>query len=404
MLKVDGSKISNSSRSFASNVRLNEQKVNRQLPNSNSKSNVSFQGGGSEFSKRGWFALKQLSNKMKDASEITNAFIAAIGTGIIAPMIILVSPGKGDKEDNDKKFFQAIRQPLSAGLALAFQLPATMAVNKFINNLAYEKKIKLFKDDILGDLIPDNKYLRGRVTQAEIDEISKDFEKVENGKSYKSELEGKIREQYEESGMKISDEKLARRVEKDKKNFLIDKIVDSKRNGLIDERVELFKRNNFDISKIKDADLVTEDDKLFAIHKNNGYKSLEGKYNLSLFDKMARLMGLSTKKVAELEEEQKQAAINDTVEKLKNECSDIFENPDKKLRKYIETLNDKSKKTFAAKKFWLQLLVNLFMVTASCYALNWTHPRFKEFIDKHKKGNSNEQPQTVEAKKVEVEA
>lgn len=404
MLKVDGSKISNSSRNFASNVRLNDQNVNRQLPNSNLQTNVSFQGSGSGISKQGWFALKQLSNKMKDASEITNAFIAAIGTGIIAPLIILVSPGKGDKEDNDKKFFQAIRQPLSAGLALAFQLPATMAVNKFINNLAYEKKIKLFKEDVLGDLIPDNKYLRGRVTQDEIDEISKDFEKVENGKSLKSELEGKIRKEYEESGMSISDEKLARRVEKDKKNFLIDKIVDKKRKGFIDERVELFKKNNFDISKIKDADLVTEDDKLFAIHKNNGYKSLEGKYNLSFFDKMARLMGMSTKKVSELEAEQKQAAINDTLEKFRNEGCDFFENADKKLRKYIETLNDKSKKTFAAKKFWLSLLVNLFMVTASCYALNWAHPRFKEFIDKHKKDNSVEQPQTVEAKKVEVEA
>jgi hypothetical protein len=74
-----------------------------------------------------------MSEKMKDITEVKNALIAAIGTGIIAPAIILVSPGKGDKEDKDKKFIQALRQPLSAGLQLAFQVPVTNRINKYID-------------------------------------------------------------------------------------------------------------------------------------------------------------------------------------------------------------------------------------------------------------------------------
>ena len=121
---------------------------------------VSFQGAGSTLSKQAWCGLRRVSNFMKDASEITNACIAAIGTGIIAPAIIMVSPGKGDKEDHDKKFFQALRQPLSAGLALAFQLPMTIFITRFIDSLAYKHHWKVFNDDVLGTLIQDKKYLK----------------------------------------------------------------------------------------------------------------------------------------------------------------------------------------------------------------------------------------------------
>ena len=38
-------------------------------------------------------------------------------------------------------------------------------------------------------------------------------------------------------------------------------------------------------------------------------------------------------------------------------------------------------KFFNNKKFWLSLLINLFMVTASCFALNWIHPRVNKMIE-----------------------
>ena len=119
----------------------------------NSVSAVSFKAKpptGSNASKKFWLYLRKLADAMKDITEIKNALIAAIGTGVIAPLIILVSPGKGDKEDKDKKFIQAIRQPISGGLQIGFQVPATILIDREIDKLAYEKKTKFFKDFLLN--------------------------------------------------------------------------------------------------------------------------------------------------------------------------------------------------------------------------------------------------------------
>ena len=71
----------------------------------NNNAQISFKGGASgstsNLLKRFRLLLRQLGNSMTEITEITNASIAAIGTGIIAPAVILISPGKGDKEDNE---------------------------------------------------------------------------------------------------------------------------------------------------------------------------------------------------------------------------------------------------------------------------------------------------------------
>ena len=185
-------------------------------------------GGPSKHSKKFWFMLRRLSDEMKDSTEVKNALIAAIGTGIIAPTIILVSPGKGDEEDKNKKFIQAIRQPISAGLALGFQVPATILINKEIDKLAYKKKAKFFRDSVIGDLVPTQKYLAKEVTREEIKALESKFEEVIDGKSLRQELEAKIKVDYEEVGLKISDEDLAKRVAKDKDKFLRKKIAGKK--------------------------------------------------------------------------------------------------------------------------------------------------------------------------------
>ena len=367
---------------------------------------VSFQGAGSTLSKQAWFGLRRLSNFMKDASEITNACIAAIGTGIIAPAIIMVSPGKGDKEDHDKKFFQALRQPLSAGLALAFQLPMTIFITRFIDSLAYKHHWKVFNDDVLGTLIQDKKYLKKGITKQEYQDLLSRFDEVTDGKSLKQELEEKIRAEYKEAGINLSDEKLAKRVEKGKRKFILEKIVDRKHKALIDTKVEELSAKNFDIKTIKDIDLVTEDIKRQAVEQRfkAEYDALakDPKYKLSWFDKTINMMGFSNKKTKALEDIQKAKAKEWGLEILKEEPEwrEIFDNPKAKLKKYVENIDKEAQKTFKSKKYWFSLLVNLFMVTASCYALNWAHPRMKEQIDKFRNNNSNQQ--LSDDKKVEV--
>ena len=196
-------------------VYVSDRTLNRTIKRPNNYSamsvpsnNISFKGSSGEAGKKFWFYLRRLGDQMKDITEIKNALIAAIGTGIIAPAIILVSPGKGDKEDKRKKATQAIRQPLSAGLQLGFQVPATILINMGIDYLNYEEKIKLFRDDKIGDLIPTEKYLSKKATTKEVRELEAKFEEIVNGKSLKQELEEKIKSDYKEVGLEISDEEL----------------------------------------------------------------------------------------------------------------------------------------------------------------------------------------------------
>ncbi|MBQ8168648.1 hypothetical protein IJZ97_04440 [bacterium] len=368
---------------------------------STAANSVSFQGASGQLSKKSWLFLRNLSESMRNVSEITNAVIAAIGTGIIAPAIILVSPGKGDKEDKDKKFLQAIRQPLSALLALFFQVPATMGINKLINHFAYEKKAKFFDDKTLGALIPDKPYIYNNITKKELEARLNKFEDATNGKSLKQRLEDKIRKDHEEVGLSISDDDLAKRVNKNKKEFVKRQIVEEKYSKLIDEKVAELQASGKDF-KIQDTDLVTDDYKQLAIHRNKqAYKELAEKENLSIFDKIAQNLGLSTKKTKALEKAQKEFATSKGLELMKEDNMAIFSDPKAKLKQFVENHQKTAKKAFGNKKFFISLFVNLFMVTASCYALNWAHPRLKELIDKVK-ANKAEQQQPANDQKVEV--
>ena len=379
-------------RVYVSNRTLNRtvKRINNVSNMSVPSSNISFKGGSGEAAKKFWFKLRRLGDQMKDITEIKNALIAAIGTGIIAPATILVSPGKGDKQDKDKKFLQALRQPLSAGLQLGFQVPATILINKGIDYLGYEKKIKIFRDDKIGDLIPTEKYLSKNVTSEEIKELESKFEEVINGKSLKQELEEKIKTDYKEVGLEISDTELAKRVAKNKENFLRQKVAKQKVEALKIKKFEELIKNSEFVKNIKDIDLVTEDYQLLAEHRyNDAYKKLEADANLSFFDKMLREMGIETKKVAELKERQKTFKKNKGLELLLKDKPGIQTNNEERLKTFIESHQKEAEKFFGNKKFFISLLVNLFMVTASCFALNWMHPRVNKMLENKKAEKEN---------------
>lgn len=353
--------------------------------------------GGKKF----WLMLRRLGNEMKSITEIKNAFVAAIGTGIIAPIIILVSPGKGDKKDKDKKFLQALRQPLSAGLQLGFQVPATIAINRGVDKLAYDKQVKFFKDDVIGDLIPSDKHMAKKVTPEEIEALSEKFEEVIDGKSLRQELEAKIKVDYDEVGLKISDEDLAKRVEKEKKGFLREKIARKKVEDIKNAKIQDIIANPDKypkIANIQPIDLVTEDYQNLAEQRfKTEFAKLEKDANLSFFDKTLRLMGFDNKKTKALDEAQKAFKKEKGLEILKQEKPEIFENQAKKIKNYIEAYQKDANKYFGNKKFFISLLVNLVMVTISCFALNWIHPRVNKLIE-NKKAEKEANNQKVEVK------
>ena len=185
---------------------------NKSMSYNNSNNNVSFRGkGAKKISNAFWNCYKKLSNFMKAPSEVVNASVDAFGTGVIATAVIPISPGKGDKEDKEKKFFQAIRQPISAALKFAFQVPMTFLVWLGVDKLAYGKKIKMFKDDVIGDLIPDSKYIEKNLTAEEINSMSVEYNKPNSALRQKHIDE--IKDLYASDGRTITSEELNKKLQ-----------------------------------------------------------------------------------------------------------------------------------------------------------------------------------------------
>ncbi len=369
--------------------------------NANNNSNsVAFRGN---LSKQFWFKFRNLSNYMKEPSEMTNALIAMIGTGGIAPFAIMCSPKKksaqeqDQKADKDKKFFQALRQPVSAFLAFAFQVPTTIGIAMGLNKLAYQKNIKFFDDDILGHLIPDKKYLKKRARNAldkgassELKEAWAEELKLANDeKTITKELKNQIKQEYKEVGIDVSEEELDKLAgKKSRRNkFIAEKMADAKQEKLIDIKVQELSNKHYDI---KDTDLVTESyQKLAKQRFKEEFASLKENAKLNWFDKFIETMGFSNKKLNTLNNQIKELAQNKGLLIIKQEIQegktpDIFNDNKAKLRKFIENRIGKSQKLYANKIFWLTLVTNLFMVAVSCVALNWLHPKFADFIDNTK--------------------
>ncbi len=389
----------------------------RVISKESEKKEVTFKGGSGDFSKRGWLVFRKLSDYMKNENEMTNAAIAAIGTGLIAPFAIMCSPGKKQncKEDkkssNDKRFFQALRQIPSAALAFGFQVPTTIGVKKLLNYLAYEKKHKFFNDKDINTLIPEKKYLqeqalkiiKGRADEkmtnewGEIVDIANQFEK------YKPELKKKIKEEYSEVGIELTDEKLEKLANKKSKrnDFLAEKMADARHEKLLDLKVQELSSKSFDV---KDIDLVTSNYQTLAKHRNKAdFEALRKEAKLNWFDKTLKMMGLSNGKLDKLAKDEEALAKEKGLIYLKEDMPELFGNDSAaKFRKFVETRSAEAQKVFGNKIFWLTLFVNLGMVAISCIALNKAHPIFADWMDKIMGKDKTNKEQ--EAKKVEVRA
>ena len=401
--KIEGSvhvrpvKVTGISHNNASHVRV-EQNVG---------DTVSFTGLGN-VAKRGWLGFRKLSAYMKDSSEMTNAFIAAIGTAIIAPIAIMSSPSKeknlSPEEQKEKKKFQALRQPVSALLALGFQVPTTIGIKKLFNKWAYVDHKKLFDDEVLGTLVPDKEYLakksKNEVKQA-LAEGKTEIHGV-NVEEAMNELKDKIRKEYSDVDLSISDEKVNKLAEKRKVKFISEEVAGKKQDKFLDGKVDelISSGKKFDINEL---DLVTEDDmKLAKQRYKEQFKQLKKDAKLNIFDEFIELMGFSTKKVKAFNEREKALAKELGLEILKKENPMMFTDSAETMKHFIKHINSEAQATFKNKIYWISLLTNFVMVALSCVALNWFHPRFaalvEEISDKHKANKD------VNDKKVEVAA
>ena len=389
----------------------NTTKSAQKLP-SKGYDSVSFKRKGGE---RLWLIFRNLSDYMKEPSEMTNAIVAAVGTGGIAPIAIMCSPGKktnnaeDKKTERNKKAFQAARQPVSAVLAFGFQVPTTIGIAKGLNYLAYEKHKPFFNDEVLGTLIPEKKYLKkqaknvlnGRANQKVKDSWKQELEKINSeAGALQNEFTEKIKEVYKEVEMDVSENtiKAASKNTKKKNKFLAEKMADAKHDRLLEEKVEELSGKNFDI---KDLDLVTEDYQDLARLRNKAdFDKLKADAKLSPLDNFIDSMGFKNKKLRKLEDAENKLAKDKGLELMKKDLPDAFKDGKTRLKYFVKNRNVKAQKLYANKIFWLTLVTNLFMVAISCIALNWIHPKFARLLE----GMKQKHDEKKEHKKVEVSA
>ncbi len=384
-----------------SNARLRTAYFNAKSLNSVSPKQIAFKKGGSDITKRSWMLFRQLSDNMKEKSEMKSALIALVGTGGIAPFAIMMSPGKGKKKGEaapteeekkaakEKKFFQALRQPISAGLAFGFQLPTTLGIAKLFDYLAYKKHYKVFKDEIIGDLVPSKDYLKKQAKKvlkgsgsSELKaEWAEELKIAEDSEKITAELINKLKSEYEEVGIEISDEKLRKLANKKSKRnkYIAEKMAEAKHTKLLEEKVVALQGKDF---KINNLDLVTEKYQDLAKHRFKAdYDKLEKDAKLSWFDSIVKSMGFSNKKLKKLGDAQKAFAKEKGLELLQQDNPGILEDKAAKFKKFVETKAAAAQKVHGNKIFWFTLVTNLFMVAVSCTALNWLHPKFADFVD-----------------------
>ena len=78
--------------------------------------------------------VKFITKLGKNNGEILNTIVTAIGTACVAPIFIAYNPFS--KEDKDTKTYSALRQPISAVLALVIQIGVNSKFNNWLDKLA----------------------------------------------------------------------------------------------------------------------------------------------------------------------------------------------------------------------------------------------------------------------------
>ncbi len=87
---------------------------------------------------------KLLAKLKQHDGEILNTLVTAIGTAFVAPVFIAFNPLS--KEDKETKIYSAMRQPISAVIAVGAQLGIASQFNKWVTNLAKGNKLDILKN------------------------------------------------------------------------------------------------------------------------------------------------------------------------------------------------------------------------------------------------------------------
>lgn len=214
-------------------------------------------------------AFAAMKSKEWLKGEAGGILITALGTGIVAPVVMgtnpLVKAPKGATEQekqevNNKKWYTAMRQPISAVLAVLFQLGALKPIDRILDrkfNIAENSK---FVDLHLDQCEINNKTFRERLVKAQFKDagktkpsifgiITKGYKKTMDArKAYKKEFEEAVEnienQQVEKVAQKFRQTGQIHIGERQLDNETLAKLVNNKIEDYVDAAKELKRTND----------------------------------------------------------------------------------------------------------------------------------------------------------------
>lgn len=104
-------------------------------------------------------------------------FVTAFGTGIVAPIILAINPIS--KEDSNTKKYTALRQPISAGLAVLSQVGINQPIPGFLEKISAKGKLGY-------DYLPDPEKIKNK--KINVDDVFELYSKALQDDKFKSRI------------------------------------------------------------------------------------------------------------------------------------------------------------------------------------------------------------------------
>ena len=331
--------------------------------------------------------------------EILNTLVTAFGTAVIAPILIAGNPIS--KEDKETKWYSAMRQPISAVIAMIMQIGVANVYNGYMARCASRGE---FGPNMDLRAKPDGKWLKkiisvedpnlsGKELSDEITLRQIKAEKIQLAKLRKemqgkainpddlisikamSEAENELRAEYESTYKEMMEGKKIRKG-KDKRNQkrfiesnLFEKRIKERARQNVQKEIEFEAQVKFEISKLKTKFAGRKDAIDLAIKRVKSDKKL----NKDVIEKIVEKL----EKVKAYEAANGKAAFS-SLPNLGTTLEEITHNV--KVKKLLKA------RTAAAQRFFKNfrniggLLVAMLTLPISCGILNWAYPRVMEKV------------------------
>lgn len=203
-------------------------------------------------------SIKTISKMSKYTGEVPNIIINALGTGLIAP--IFIKYNFLSKTDEDTRTYSAMRQPISAILAVLTQAAMVIPFNNVINNMC--NKGRLFDAPYNKTAFPDVDFIKKELKRGNKNLSDKEAEALAN-KQHMANLKKMVQGAYENNTIEytvngkkqqLSPEEVKKTLQETAEDMLknVNKILkchEEEKPGKQIQRAEFIRKNNADVKK-----------------------------------------------------------------------------------------------------------------------------------------------------------